>query len=664
MMSLRARVLLLTVTLLWMGGVLVLVPESARAWAVATGWLRTTAPPVVLAVLWHLAAWSLGGALLSMLPPAWQRPGPTGGLVALGIGWVVLQLLATLVGAAGLFVPAAPWVLLVLALFTLPRARAPVPWEPADLGPLALGLPFVLLALVFVGEPPIGPDELQYQIRLPEILLRTHALPADPDEPVTAYAGGVHVLYALAMGIGGTAAARPLALGFTLLGLLAGLRLARSLAGAAGAWAFVPIATGAVSYLRFGSQAGADAPQGFVVALLAVLVLDVRPPATAATDDGGPDPPFSPPVGLLGALSGLAFAMKFAAPLFLAPLWFVWWARGGRRLLLPLVGAALLPLVLVTPWLVRNAVCCGHPLFPLVGMAMPAGLQVPFDYTQQYGPGPGWRAGIRFPWDLFVLGREFDGRHFLGRLNFWPVLVAPLVLWSAATGRLSRGLFLASVAAFWLWASSLQRVVYLLPLWPLIAAIAGASLAFGWGVLGPALRGVAAAAGLTVLLAVEIVECAALLPDAVARAEVAAGRVPWDSWVEGHVKGGRALHWVRDHVPAEQRVAWFGAWPIWGLPHAFLWSGSEHLVPLRLAMLRAGNIPAVRAELDRRGVRFIVHERFNFHRSHYPELSDGELQQTFHVPLALAESFLVDQAFLRFSDGPVEVWELKVTSPP
>ena len=642
---------------LWILVVLVNLPGSTRSWNLAAGWARTTGIPVLLALAWHIGAWSLGTTILRLAPPAWRRRGAAGGLVAIGVGWAVLQAAATLLGAAGLFVPALPGVILAALCLTLPVARGPAPWNRQDLGPLALATPFFIAALILVGGPPIGPDEMQYQVRLPEILLRTHALPGDVDEPVTAYAGGAHVLYALAMGLGGREAARPLALGFTLLGVLAALQVARRLAGSAGAWVLVPVVCGASSFLRFGTMVGADVPQGFLVALIVLLMLDIGPGRESQLPAEGP-----PPVALLGLLSGVAFAMKFAAPVFLAPLWLGWLVRGGRRSLPGLVAVAVVPLLMVSPWLVRNTICCGHPLFPLLGLPTAAGIEVPFDYTHQYGPGPGWRAGFRVPWDLFLLGREYDGRHFLGRLNPWAVLAAPGVFFAAASRRLPLSVLGACTVGFWIWASTLQRVVYLMPLWPLMAAIASVALVELRQRLIPGKGVGAGAVGVVLLTVAQGVELSPVAADAIELADVATGRVAPEDHILRTVLGARATLWVRDHVPPDERVAWFGAWPLWGLPQPFLWSGSEHLVPLRIAMLSAGSVGQVRAELDRRGVRFIVHQRFVFAREHYPELSEVEIQRTFHVPLALAEELLVQEALLRFGDGPVEIWELKSRS--
>jgi hypothetical protein len=634
---------------------------GSRSLAVIPGWLTTTGVPLLAtgAVLAGLAA--IGGRLRDALAPhVAADDGPSRWLLALGLGVAVAEIAMLLLGLGGLATaPVRLGLAAALALAGLahlglrpPRLTAP---DAAVAAAWAVAAALVAPSLLSLGAPPLGPDEAQYHRRFIEALARTGRFAGDPLDPTSGLVQGLHGVASLPVALVGTAAMRPFGWLLGLAGVLAGERVLRRTVGA-GAAAYPLVVLGAASLLAALPTFGTDAPLALFVGLGALAALDA---AAAPTDPDGR-------YGVLGLLGAGGLLAKFTAPVFLAPFWLLLgWrllatapsparARAWARLL----GSALLPLLAVSPWLVRNHGLFGHPLFPLMGLHPPADLvgAFPFNFSDHYGGGDGLQALLRAPWELFAWGQEFDRRLFLGRLNPWPLVgaVGGIVLLARPAGR---RLLVPVAAGFVLWALALRRVAYLLPLWPLIAAATAASL-------GTVVRDRrAGAAGLLVMASVAAVEAAPALHRQIDDAEVATGTVAPDVYAQARTVEALPLSWLRARVEGDDAVAFLFAWSAWELPNRSLYLGAEECTPLRLALLEAGTADAFADHLRAEGVRWIVQRELPFFRDGFPGLTDEQFEQAFARPLAIADEAVERHGTLRFEHGPIRVFELAAEKP-
>ena len=636
--------------------VLALWPDSARGPHLAVGWVTTTGPGILAAATVLFAAWGAGTGALRRLHPSLLADEPVGrALMELALGLVVLQCGAVALGLSGLFTvwTARAVVLLGVGVGAL-SLRAPGLPRPGALQALLLaGAAVVLLPLLLqAGAPPTGADELQYHVRFVEHLLAAGSFAGHLDDPVSGFAQGLHALMGLVHALAGAGGLRPLALSLGLLGLLAGQRLTHRISGPTAAAAYVPIALGAASVVRFLPVVSTDVPLMLFVTLAVLLVVEQQ---------AGRQPTDGRAALLLGVLGGAAFSIKYTAAPFLAPLWLAAVALGWRRDR-PTAGwmaaAALIPLAFAAPWMLKNVLMDAHPLLPLAGYAPPEGTEAAFRFNlvENYGAGAGLGAWLRTPWDLFLLGNEFDRRHFLGRLSPWPLLAAPLLLLSLRHAGI-RLLACVGVGGLMLWAGPLRRVVYLLPLWPVIAAATAATVAEAVRTVpvdrraGPSLL-LAVALGLTAAA-----EIAVPWADALDAAPVATGLESTEDWLAHAVESAATWDWVRENVPAGEVVTTAFLWRLLPSGHAQRWACAEECTLVRLELLKAGDGAGALRRLRAMGSRWMVVRQTEFVRERYAALTDAEFAQGYALPLRVLDELTTLHGTLRFSDGRYAVYE-------
>lgn len=341
---------------------------------------------VTVVALWLTAAgWGLWllqrtGADAS-LPSPWQQ-------LVLGLlsGWLFLALGALALGMAGFCNRPALglWVLVVAVWGTqgwTPFFRRLIREDPAA---SELNLPravllgaglIYLITIPYALTPAIQSDELRYHLAAPETWLALGRIEYLPHQAFSNFPFLVEMLFMIAMALQGAEGAHMIHLAFlessaVLIALLAwllmretaprtpfrdedGAKARRTLAGLAGVafatiptaailacWAFVDIATCAY-FLA-------------IVYVGALMLTSSKPP-----------PPW-----LLGVMAAGAMGTKYsmiplavAGALYFVPL--LAWTRGFvaiRKTLLPALGVALL---LVAPWLIRNVIWTGNPVYPL-----------------------------------------------------------------------------------------------------------------------------------------------------------------------------------------------------------------------------------------------------------------------------------------------------------
>lgn len=646
-------------TVLWIAAMLGWTAAESRPLHGVWGWFLTTGPHAAAALGTVFGAWGVGEALRRRVLPEFSAQDPVGrAVLSLGLGLGLLQCVAVGLGSVGLLGVGSARVVSALAMgtgITMLRGRRGGRGLPPP-GTLVFAAALLAPTLILIGAPPIGPDEGQYHRRFVEHVLRTGAFPADPADPLSGLAMGLHALLALPCSWTGIGAGRAFCLLLGLGGLVAGHRVARRVLPVTGTWMYLPIVLASATALRALPTMNSDMTLSLFVGAAALVALEWRQAPT--------DPGWRP--WALALLGGAALSIKYTAPLFLAPVYLVVGvallagppARPRGRALAMLVLAAVLPALFAAPWLVRNALHLSHPLAPLAGFEPPPGLEAAFrfNFTENYGGGGGARALLRSPVDLFVLGREFDRRHFLGRLNAWPLVALPGLLLAARKPGAARALIGLVAAGFLAWALVLRRVIYLLPLWPVLAAATAVGLHELLARIGRsrgALLGMAAALGL-----VAAVEAAPAWLDAMDSADVATGRETADEYLEHEDAHAAPLAFVRRHAEPDHTIAMVWAWQAWDLPQRVIWIGAEEHTPFRELVLRAGDADGLAARMRAEGVRWIVHRRARFPHEGYPALDDATWSAAFERPLAIVDETLARHGIERWTRGDYAVYEL------
>ncbi len=240
---------------------------------------------------------------------------------------------------------------------------------------LALGL---IAALTVALAPPVKYDALAYHLTLPETYLRLGRVAYLPWLATSGHPQAAEMLYTWAIALAGRPAA-------AVLG-----------------WCFAPLtALGLLGYLR--QRIGVSAAWAGAGALLAGYTLMVSP-AWAYSDwlglyfgfgclaalDLWRQEGLRKHIWLSGAFAGLAFATKYTAgALALAGLAALGWHAWRRRA--PFLRAAchyvLAAAVFALPWLVKNLITTGNPLYPFffVSGAMSAPRIANFQGTPPFG---------------------------------------------------------------------------------------------------------------------------------------------------------------------------------------------------------------------------------------------------------------------------------------
>lgn len=341
---------------------------------------------VLVPIAWvgalHLAAWAIGQPLHNRLlrdaPHA--EGGRFGATLSIAIGFAVLANGALVLAAAhALYAPALIAAVVALALVgalrlaqslraAQARGAAPAPLftlSPAD-APLAIAVLFVASTLPKAIHPFLMHDDNVYHLRLPREYLTHHGLVSHPMSLFANMPHMIEVLYTLPMSIGDYTAAKVLACSltfWTLAGLVAFARprLGRALAGVV---ALVYVSGKNVQWHL--GLAYVEPVIGFFL-LAAVLALV----AWRETGNRGY-------LRVVAIACGVALASKYSAWPYAAVILAVTAAaiarapaatgasssslsgRPAREIAL-LAGIAA---ALVAPWLIKNALVTGNPIYP------------------------------------------------------------------------------------------------------------------------------------------------------------------------------------------------------------------------------------------------------------------------------------------------------------
>ena len=234
-------------------------------------------------------------------------------------------------------------------------------WSTSRLERVLFGMAAVWLAIELLESlaPPVQYDALVYHLALPARFLDAGRVIFTPDNPFWGNPLGASMLYAWAWAIGGQAAAPVLGWEIGVMALLGVLGLARAISGKTGAAAVVALLAGETIAASLG-WAYAD----WLAALHGMALVGLLDTVRQKPSDEA--------VACAGLAAGFAFGAKLTAgaaiPIGALALLAVAGPRPRLRWLAIYVAGAI---GAGLPWLVKNLVATGAPLFPFLG-ASPA----------------------------------------------------------------------------------------------------------------------------------------------------------------------------------------------------------------------------------------------------------------------------------------------------
>lgn len=317
-----------------------------------------------------------------------------------------------------------------------PQPPEPQPHSMETRGWLLAAAPLVLFIVGVSLLPPYEYDVLEYHLQVPKQWYQAGQITVLPENVYSGMPMGAEMWALLPMIFQPWpldwyygALTGKLVMGlFTLLtaGLLygAGKRLA-------GVWAARAAAICAISVPTLIYQSGTGLVDGvwafYTLAALypVLLVLGHKP-----TEDDTPLPLYG--LGILsGLMAGMAFSVKYPALLMaVLPIFGLWiFAVKTNWKTLGLYVAAVT--VVVSPWLVKNAIATGNPVYPLAGQVFPADIRTEAQITQ-------WNQAHQVPAN--AQGSRYSG----------PQLFAGITTFLGADPWLGLTMVPLAIAAFWL----------------------------------------------------------------------------------------------------------------------------------------------------------------------------------------------------------------------
>ncbi len=261
-----------------------------------------------------------------------------------------------------------------------------------------LACPFLVLVLLAASTAPgliwqeegLGYDVLEYHLQLPKEYVQAGRIEYAPHNVYSSFPANVEMLYLLAMIVlddvyDAGVTANMIHLIFAVLAVFAAWVAGREWSPAAGVVCGVVMATAGWMVYLCGLAYVENGMLFFGMAATAILL--GKSVTTFGAETGGayfPPPPLSLPAGgdswrsitSAGVMAGFACGCKYTAlPLIAAPLAIATVLRSGcsvrRRIVEGLVFTAA-TLVTFAPWLIKNQMMTGNPVFPLANSVFKA----------------------------------------------------------------------------------------------------------------------------------------------------------------------------------------------------------------------------------------------------------------------------------------------------
>ncbi len=525
--------------------------------------------PAALGGLWIVAAFGL-----EPLPWRWRWILAAAlGLGAMSIGVLIGGLLGVLdrrVWTALLVLSAAAGVVRLHQLGGAEREHTAIS-ESSTIAPWRLlwlvVVPFATLALLAASNAPgflwaeegFGYDVLEYHLQLPREYLDQGQITYLPHNVYASFPAGVEMLYLLAMIVHGDPVecgtiAHMIHLFLGALVVAAAWAAGRDRSPRAGVVSGVAAAsTGWLAYL----SGLAYVENGMLFFGLCSVALLLQSIASSSLQEHASNPTHSNGMSkhllLSGVLAGLACGCKYTAVVLIAfPIGLAWMmvSKSVRQGVLGGGTFALGAAVAFSPWLIKNQVMTGSPVFPLANEWFRAS-------------PPGWGEDNTRQWDrghsLKLDERSFRSRasalwtHIVGDANqrFGPLLLGLGFLGLAARRRDRTDVALVVITLVqvlvWVFATHLYAR-FAVPLFIPLAILAGRSIVEGIGRIRGAIVIAAILGGAGWNVSFAIARHVRESPDA----------APASLFYEGHVPGFEYLGAINGDLPADAKVLLVG----------------------------------------------------------------------------------------------------------
>ena len=432
----------------------------------------------------QLAAWGIGRPLYRLLTGKSEQS-LTAGLDAVfsaGLGYIVLAYAAFSLAALHILYP---WVLIAGTLACAIRGAVqlfhmrPVRWPALSWQDIPLLLGIVFLASHIPNElyPVLGHDDNVYHLLIPRLYLENHGLIYLPSNLYANMPHIVEVLYTIPMAIGDFTAPKVLSVAFSFWTIAALYVFALPLLGRFGA-GLVPLLYLSGKNIQFHFELAHIEPvMGFFLLCACLSLLTWRETR---------NPGF---LRILALACGFVMASKYTGWFFASALFFlatllILQSRdlsGIRSRLRLLAELSAILLLLIAPWLIKNALLTGNPIYPNLYSIFDGSFwsqiqEMHYLRSQDYAGAPNktFLTCLLLPWHLL----KYDEIYF-----YCPVFSASLMaLWLIALIRPSSyrlpqwPLPVISIAGFALWAFSAQQGRFLVALVPVMTAAAALAL--------------------------------------------------------------------------------------------------------------------------------------------------------------------------------------------
>jgi len=405
--------------------------------------------------------------------------------VQAALGWGVIGLGWFGLGLAGLYQRWLAWGLFLAVVVFLRREIVAWLRALADMSQLVrmdmsrwlavmISL-LVVLRLLFALAPPLKWDTLAYHLWLPRQYVAAGRFLLLPENPLWGRSQVAEMIYTWGMLLHRMQTAAVCAGLFSVVLFVGVLGMVARYASAEGAWVAVGSLLAGLTFRGMLHWAYVDG----LVALFGAAVLIVTLQGMTGRMDGWPL--------WAGALIGLAMGVKFTAGLLLLPLMIVLWSR-RRSLSRPwwreAFGVAAIAGLGVSPWLLKNAMVTGNPLYPHFWPTP----WTPEAWLSFYQGSPSlWLDPVAFWLPLAATWLGVEGGYLAGVEKFFTD-IGPLLVLLGVPGVLAyRHRLEARVALLWLgvgWAAMVLGGMFTPLLWEtryFFALLPAAALAAGLG---------------------------------------------------------------------------------------------------------------------------------------------------------------------------------------
>lgn len=330
-------------------------------------------------------------------------------------------------------------------------------------------LTLILLSLLRALTPPIDYDGLMYHLTAPQTFLREHRLVSFPHNPGANFPATPEMLYTIALGLGSPMAAKVLHLSFALLTTLALFCLARHFLSREAAWLSMAVLWSIHIFVTEAGWAYVDLVWTFYETLAIFAFLFWAQQLSRGW------------LILSALLMGFALGTKYLSLygfiLLVVAIATVGWVacnkRGLQSVAKDLVLFGAVSGLVASPWYLKNWLWLGNPVYPFFIGGLNYDLhrlEAMTHMARHHGLGHCLRCYLLLPWNIYAHSQWFGH----SSLAFPSLLSLSLPLWVLwRRNRIVNLLLALSFSRFALWATSIQDLRYLLPVYPALSVATG-----------------------------------------------------------------------------------------------------------------------------------------------------------------------------------------------